>query len=301
MRKDQAFMTQTVSVVQLKPETLEAFLSYTRDAEAAMAPSLEGSAPFLWSDENPDRARHVRKGDILSQFWSGQAPVRVTNGLIHDRIGAISIRETTIEKTLALVQDYDNHKNIYKPEVMDSRLISHHGNDYTIYLRLLKKKIITVVLDTNHDVHYQRVRDDQWLLRSYTTRIAEVDDAGTAKEKVHPPDSGYGFLWRLYSYWKFMEKEDAVIVECRAISLTRDVPLGLGWIIDPCLPSSPSPASIAAGISTKEPAIGPPYGNASCPCLLNQLANPLAARVPRAYCRVISISVLIEGAASIAS
>jgi hypothetical protein len=239
MRKDQAFMTQTVSVVQLKPETLEAFLSYTRDAEAAMAPSLEGSAPFLWSDENPDRARHVRKGDILSQFWSGQAPVRVTNGLIHDRIGAISIRETTIEKTLALVQDYDNHKNIYKPEVMDSRLISHHGNDYTIYLRLLKKKIITVVLDTNHDVHYQRVRDDQWLLRSYTTRIAEVDDAGTAKEKVHPPDSGYGFLWRLYSYWKFMEKEDAVIVECRAISLTRDVPLGLGWIIDPIVKNLP--------------------------------------------------------------
>ena len=55
MRQDRAFMTQTVSVVQLKPETLEAFLSYTRDAEAAMAPTLDGSAPFLWSDESADR------------------------------------------------------------------------------------------------------------------------------------------------------------------------------------------------------------------------------------------------------
>jgi hypothetical protein len=239
MRQDQAFMTQTVSVVQLKPETLEAFLSYTRDAEAAMAPSLDGSAPFLWSDENADRARHVRKGDVLSQLWSGQAPVRVPNGLIHDWIGAVSIRGTTVEKTLALVQDYDNHKNIYAPEVMDSRLISHHGTDYTIYLRLLKKKVITVVLDTNHDVHYQRVLHDQWVLRSHTTRIAEVDDAGTAKEKVHAPDTGYGFLWRLYSYWKFMGQEDGVVVECRAISLTRDVPLGLGWIIDPIVKNLP--------------------------------------------------------------
>ena len=57
-------------------------------------------------------------------------------------------------KALALVQNYDNHKNIYKPEVLDSKLISRDGNDFKIFLRLLKKKIITVVLDTDHDVHY---------------------------------------------------------------------------------------------------------------------------------------------------
>jgi hypothetical protein len=122
---------------------------------------------------------------------------------------------------------------------MDSRIISHRGYDYSIYLRLLKKKVITVVLDTDHDVHYQRVRDDRWFCRSYTTRIAEVDDAGTEKEKVHPPDTGYGFLWRLYSYWRFMEDESGVIVECRAISLTRDVPFGLGWIIEPIIKNLP--------------------------------------------------------------
>ena len=38
--------------------------------------------------------------------------------------------------------------------------------------------------------------------------LAEVDDAGTPKEKMHPPDTGYGFLWRLYSYWKFMAEGD---------------------------------------------------------------------------------------------
>ena len=122
---------------------------------------------------------------------------------------------------------------------MDSRLISHHGNNFNIFLRLLKTKVITVVLDTEHEVHYQHVREGQWFCRSYTTSIAEVDDAGTPKEKVHPPDTGYGFLWRLYSYWKFNGTGDGVIVECRAISLSRDVPLGLGWIIEPIIKNLP--------------------------------------------------------------
>ncbi|MFZ0795875.1 MAG: hypothetical protein WAM65_19070, partial [Candidatus Korobacteraceae bacterium] len=80
-------------------------------------------------------------------------------------------------------------------------------------------------------------------------------DAGTPKERVLEPDTGYGFLWRLYSYWKFEEKKsaageaaarptsahsrDGLYIECRAISLSRDIPLGLGWIIEPIVRKLP--------------------------------------------------------------
>jgi hypothetical protein len=245
-------MAESVSVVQLKPETLDAFLAYIRDAEAAMQPSLDGSAPFLWTDASPDRARRVRQGDIPARLWAGKSPVHGPSGLIHDWIGAVAIRGTTIEKTLARVQDYDNHKNIYKPEVMDSRLIRHHGNDFTIFLRILKKNVITVVMDTEHDVHYQRVGEGRWFCRSYTTRTCEVDDADTAKEKVHEPDSGYGFLWRLFSYWKFAADGDGVIVECRAISLTRDVPMGLGLILEPIVKNLPRESLINTLKATRQ-------------------------------------------------
>src|SRR5690242_19802698 len=107
------------------------------------------------------------------------------------------IAGATIQQSLALIQNYENHKNIYKPEVIDSKLISRRGNDFKIYLRLLKKKILTVVLDTDHDVHYSRVDATRWRCRSYSTRIAEVEDAGKASERVLAPDTGYGFLWRL--------------------------------------------------------------------------------------------------------
>jgi len=225
--------------MQLKPESLAAFRSYIEQAESEMGPTLDGSKPFLWTDTDPARSRRVHKGEIPAQLWSADSPVHVPGGLIHDWIGAAFVPGTTLAETLARVQDYDHHKDIYRPEVIDSRLLSHHGNDFSIFLRLLKKKIITVVLDTYHDVQYQRITDDQWFCRSYTSLIAEVDDAGTSKEKIYPPDTGYGFMWRLYSYWRFAGEKDGVVVECRAISLTRDIPFGLGLIIEPIIKNLP--------------------------------------------------------------
>jgi hypothetical protein len=245
-------MAQTAPPIQLKPETLQSFAAYIRAAEAAMDKTLHGAGSFLWSEGNADTARQVREGEVVAQFWSGKGPIKVPHGLIHDWVGAAFIPDATVERLLALIQNYDNHKNIYQPEVIASKLISHRGNDFQVYLRLLKKKVMTVVLDTDHDVHYEaldrtsdRTSDrKRWTCRSYTTRIAEVENAGTANERVLPADTGYGFLWRLYSYWRIQERDSGVYVECRAISLTRDVPFGLGWVIEPIIQKLPKESLI---------------------------------------------------------
>jgi len=236
-------MPQTASKVRLKRDTLESFDAYVRQAEAGMKESLR-IGPFLWSDTNPDIARQVREGQVVAQFWSGRGPVKIPHGLIHDWIGAAWAPDTTVKGTLALIQDYDNHVNIYRPEVIASKLISRRGNNFKIYLRLLKKKILAVVLDTDHLVHYRPISRTRWTCCSYTTRIGEVENAGHANEEILAPDSGYGFLWRLYSYWRFEQRDGGVYLECRAISLTRDVPLGLGWIIEPIIQKLPKESLI---------------------------------------------------------
>jgi hypothetical protein len=245
-------MAETADLVQLKHQTTEAFEAYVRAAEAEMTPRLEGSEPFLWSDLVPKRAQQVRKGHIVAQLWAGKELVRVPDGLIHDWIGAAWIPGTTVKETLLLVQDYDNHRQIYKPDVMDSKLLSRQGNNFKIYLRLLKKKIITVVLDTYHDVHYASLSHARWFCRSYTTRISEVEDAGKSNEKITPPDTGNGFLWRLDSYWRFEERDGGVYVETRVISLTRDVPAGLGWIIEPIIRKLPRQSLINTLMATRQ-------------------------------------------------
>jgi hypothetical protein len=205
-------MAQTVKPVQVNPRTLEAFGAYISQAEKGMDQTPHGSEIFLWSDQLQERAQDVARGKVVAEFWSGRGPDKVPYGLIHDWIAAAFIPATTIQQIFAVIQDYDSHKKIYTPEVIDSKLIRRDGNDFQIYLRLLKKKVITVVLDSDHEVHYRPVDQTRWVCRSYTTRIAEVENVGKHAERIIQPDSGYGFLWRLYSYWRFEERDGGTVV-----------------------------------------------------------------------------------------
>ena len=104
-------MALTVKLVQLNPKTLEAFGAYIHKAETEMEQSLHGSGSFLWSQQAPERAQIVDQGQVVAQFWSGQGPAKVPNGLIHDWIAAAFIPDSNIKEILAVIQDYDKHKN----------------------------------------------------------------------------------------------------------------------------------------------------------------------------------------------
>jgi hypothetical protein len=72
-----------------------------------------------------------------------------------------------------------------------------------------------------------------------TTRIAEVANADQPGEYEKPIGHDGGFLWRMNSYWRFEEKDQGVYVEVESVSLTRDIPAGLGWLIRPFVTSIP--------------------------------------------------------------
>jgi hypothetical protein len=220
---------------ELKPKTLEAFDQYIAQTESRLA----AAKTFLWAEESPDRARRVRNGEVVVLPFHDKPEMKVKDGLIHDWVGSVFIPGVTVDKVLALVQDYNHHKDVYKPEVIDSKLLSRQGNDYRINLRVLKKKVITVVLNTDHEVKYTQVDAHTWRSVSRTTKIAEVENPGKKDEREKPPDTGEGFLWRLDSYWRFAERDGGVWLECQAISLTRDVPTGLGWLIEPIIRNLP--------------------------------------------------------------
>ncbi len=244
-------MGQSVGPVKLAHATLLAFQEYAGQAETAMDHTLAQPQTFLWSDTDGKRREQVRGGETVASLWSGKHPVRVPDGLIHDWIGATFVPDICVGNAIALVQDYDNHKDIYKLEVSESKLISQNGDHFEIYLRLIKKKIVTVVLDTWHDVQYSALDPKRWAIRSETTRISEVEHAGKPDEKVGPPDSGHGYLWRLNSYWRLFERDGGTYIECRAISLTRDVPKALAWIIEPMVKKLPKQSLIATLDSTR--------------------------------------------------
>jgi hypothetical protein len=219
----------------LQPRTVEAFDRYLRDAESRM----DGAGSFLWADESPDRARRVRQGEVVAEPFTGKPDIGAGGGLIHDWIGVVFIPGAPVDYTIARLEDYDTHKDIFKPEVIDSRTLSHSGNDYLIYLRLVKKKVVTVVLNTEFEVRYTHLDKTRWSSVSRSRKVAEVERAGKPDERELPQGTGEGFLWKLTSYWRFVERDGGTWVECRAISLTRDVPPGLGWLIEPIIRNLP--------------------------------------------------------------
>jgi hypothetical protein len=244
------FLPQTPNVLtaDLKPETLAAFGRYVQATEARIAKELTRPGKFLYIEGIPEPQRSealamVRRGEVyMEQLHTRDAsgtPIEAPDGLIHHWIGAVFIPGATLREVLDLVQDYDHHQDVYRPEVIRSRLIKHQGNDYKIYYRLRKKKVITVTLNTDHDVQYSPVDATHCYSRSVATRIAEVADADQPDEQEKPVGHDGGFLWRLNSYWRFEEKDQGVYVEVESISLTRDIPTGLGWLIRPFVTSIP--------------------------------------------------------------
>lgn len=221
----------------LRPETNQAFDRYIRAAEARMEKQRR-TGPFLWADESPQRLKEVRSGTVVVQPWTGKGDIDAPGGLIHDWIGAVFIPGATLSRTLAWAQNYDAHEEVY-PEVLESKTLSRNGNAYRMYMRYFKKKVISAVLDTEHEVRYFQLDPTRWYSQSYTTKISEVKDAGEPTEQRLPPGEGHGFMWRLNSYWRFEERDGGVYVECEAISLSRGIPAGLGWLIGPIVRELP--------------------------------------------------------------
>jgi hypothetical protein len=233
------FAVSGAQAVELKPETVQAFDRYIRDTEARLAQRVAPGGTFLWTDDDARRLALVRQGQLAIENRSSQATIAVPGGLIHDWIGAVFVPGVTLGQTLALIQDYDHNQDRYKPEVLASRLVSRRGNNFKVYLRLMKHKVITVILDTEYDVEYFPLTGGRCHSRAYSTRIAQVEDAGKRDERTLPPGRDDGYLWRLDSYWRFQERDGGVYVECEAVSLTRGIPAGLGWLIQPIITTLP--------------------------------------------------------------
>ena len=237
-------MTSTPSpmVAELQASTIAAFNRYVSLTEAQSA----GETPFLWIDNvnaaGPDPLDAVRGGKLVIEPLEtrdrGQ-PIAIPDGLVHHWIGVVFVPGATAEHALSLLQNYDRHAEIYKPNVARSRLVSRNGDDFKVYLRFFMKKVITVVMNSEHDAHFTRDSPSRFRSRIVSTRIAEVENPDTAREREKPVGNDGGYLWRLNSYWRVVERDGGVYIQCESISLTRDIPFGVGWIVRPFVTSIP--------------------------------------------------------------
>jgi hypothetical protein len=231
------------AAAELQNRTTQAFDRYVRLTEAR----LNGNVPFLWIDGLPEARRRealdaVRRNELsierLETKDNGRE-IDAPGGMIHHWVGTAFVPGATIAQALSVLQNYNEHHRIYAPTVAASKLQSRDGDRFTFFLRFVMKKVITVVVNTDHEAVFRKPAADRaegWI---HSTRIAEVENPGTPTEREKPVGNDGGYLWRLNTYWRLLARDGGLYIHCESVSLSRGIPTGFGWIVGPFVTSIP--------------------------------------------------------------
>jgi hypothetical protein len=224
-------------------KAVRAFNSYVSKVEARLAEQHRSAAGFL-ADAGPSGKtdERLRQGEVIIEKLTpdkGEVP----GGMLHDWRGTAFVKGAKAADFERLMKDFSAYPQRYSPQVMQARIVSPGGkpvpDHFTAKMRVKQKHVITVVLDTTYDVTHGHLDSKHGYSMSRSTKITEIEDAGTEKERALAPDKEHGFLWRLNTYWSYEERDGGLYMQIESISLTRGIPTGLGWMIGPFVESVP--------------------------------------------------------------
>ena len=223
----------------LRSDTIQAWKDYVLLTEGRIRKELHSDGGFLVQEFQAATEARAERAAVLSgrllvlkmrTTLPDGTDIKVPGGMIHHWRGVVFIPGTTLEGTLAMVQNPDADA---QEDVLEARVLERNGNFLRLFLKLVRSKIVTATYNTEHLVLYRRHGRGQASSRTIATRIAELQDAGTPEEREKLPGRDRGFLWRLNSYWRYQEVEGGVLVECESLTLSRKIPALVSLFVRP--------------------------------------------------------------------
>ncbi len=232
---------------KLKSETQQAFERYVKLTDARNQEELARGTNLLWVDGLSDPQRieayaALKRGEVKMQKLETRengSAIPCPDGLVHHWVGVVFLPGASLHHVLEVLEDYDRHFVYYSPDVERSKIESRDGDHFLVFLRFRRHKVVTVVLNTEHQVQYFHDAPGRAHSRSSTVRIAQVENPGKSDEREKKPGDDDGFLWGMETWWRMEERDGGVYVQSEVVSLTRDIPTGLGWLIGPFVTGIP--------------------------------------------------------------
>ncbi len=236
-----------VRAAELRAPTIEAFERYQRIAESTIETDVSSPDRFLHvfhgSAENRTKAdSQLRRGEVVVErlrATDNGRRIEVPEGLVHHWIGSIFVPDVHLRTAVAVLQDFDQHAELFRPNIARSKILEHDGDRFRLALRFYMKKIIAVTVDTESLAEFTPRGPDRETSAIRSVRVNEVESVGTPEERQKPDGHGGGYMWRMNTYWRFLERDGGTYIECEALTLSRNIPTGLGWLIGPVLTSIP--------------------------------------------------------------
>lgn len=219
---------------ELRADTVTAWNTYLENADLGVQERVAGRKPFLWVDESPERAARVRHGEVVVAPVAEHGTEIVPHGLIHDWIGAIFIPGATRDSLAAVVRDYDNYERIYRPVVTSSKMLACTENSQEFQMVWQRKVLfVSAAMQGDYQAHDVILDEHREYSLAEAMEIREIEGYGHPEERLLPPDTGNGFIWRIRSFARYQERDGGVYLELEATALTRDIPASVAWFVKP--------------------------------------------------------------------
>ncbi|MBV9156173.1 MAG: hypothetical protein JO097_07910 [Acidobacteriaceae bacterium] len=228
---------------RLTPNAQSAFDRYIEKLEIRLKEQHTAPETYIAAlDQDPNgRAnaeRLLRSGVVRVEPVNGGTR-QLSGALLHHWRAAAFVNGGKRRDMLALLRDYNRLSTYYAPEVESSHALASDGDVGRVAVRLRKQEVVTVIIDAIYEVQTGSIGSTGGYGFSWSTHIWQVDEPGTPRERRRPEGDDDGFLWRLNAYWSFLQLRDGLLIECEAVSLTRDIPIGLGWLVEPIIEDLP--------------------------------------------------------------
>ena len=231
-----AFLTSAaLAAEEPTPDALAGFQKYVDRLEPRLAEQHRSAEGFL----APVDGTRLRSGDVVIEHLTPATGAELPGALVHHWRGTAFLPGATLADYEHLLRDFEAYPRHWAPEVVRANALQQQSNHYQMTMRVVQHHILTVVTDGTYDVTFGRLDAQHGYSVSRSTRIAEIDAPGTARERALSPSEEHGFLWRMNTYWSYEERDGGLYIQIESVSLTRSIPTGLGWAIGPFVESVP--------------------------------------------------------------
>lgn len=187
----------------------------------------------MWIDaQNPARRAEF---EALKPIIECRTESNIPGGHIHHFFGTFRIPNVNLETVLKTVENYSKYPEYFHPDVTRSSAVlqadsTQREQHFRIDMDLNSSTAwVEIALHGGYDAHYTRLDATHLSTTSRSLFVHEYRDAKNLSNGTFPEGSDHGLLWKTFTSWHMRERDGGVDLEVNSFSLTRSVPLGLGW------------------------------------------------------------------------
>lgn len=220
--------------------SVSAFNSYIGTVESRLAQQHRSQNGFLVSAASGQQGEmRLRQGELIIEQITPSVDSNFSGALLHHWRGTAFVPGAKAADFERLMKDFNAYPRYFSPQVVQAKILSQQQDHLHALMRVRQQHVITVVMDTSYEIDFGRLDPRHGYSISRSSEISEIGQPGTAAEHALSSSQEHGFLWRLNTYWSYVERDGGLYMQIESVSLTRAIPRGLDWALRPFVLSVP--------------------------------------------------------------